>query len=50
MGAKIQNEKREEIIQKVGGMLASAGAHANSACMVRSCESHRDGVIALMLH
>ena len=30
VGAKIQNEKREEIVQKVGGMLASAWAHANA--------------------
>ena len=50
MWATIQNEKREEIVPKVGGLLARAGAHANSACMVRLCESHRDGVIALMLH
>ena len=28
--AKNTNEKREEIVQKVGGMLASAWAHANS--------------------
>ena len=49
-GRRIQNEKCEEIVQKVGGLLASAWAHANSACMVRLCESHRDGVIALMLH
>ena len=30
LGAKMQNEKREEIVQQIGEMLASANTHADS--------------------
>ena len=43
-------QKREGIVQQVSRMLASAWVHANSAFMMQLCESHRNGVIALMLH
>ena len=50
-GEDSKTRKREEILQQVGRKLASADAHADSvACMMRLCESHRDGVIALGLH
>ena len=54
--ATIQNEKREEIVLKVGGMLASAWAHVNLQHARCDCanriameSSHQDSIIARVM-